>query len=214
MLLLLMGAFIAFIAGTVQAAHAQVHEYSIARENGHSYTGGETYRYDAIVDCNGNGDALYQPLWLIWDSNNWVEVGTGHCWDRGTEWYWGQSVDGNWTWEGFQDADAGETHRFTLVEGNTRDTCWYDVFIDGSAIDSLTAPEGCTESNRADVGLETYNSDAVTTVDSSALEEQHDLGGSWHAWANTDDEHVDDPLMDGCWLEVDEWRASINEQSC
>lgn len=190
--------------------------YSIVWEDSrpNQYFGVGVTRYDAIVNCGGLGGAgdvfhpVFQPQWVRFPgSGNWAEFGTWHCRNGTTKWYWGAGIAGAWQYDGERTATAGQAHRFRLTLKAGYPNCNWRVLVDTTEI-GQTRPF-CDEGARIDAGLESYNPNAVTTVDDSALQEQRTLNGAWFSWAGRDGQSVNAPMC-GRWLSDTQWRAGEN----
>lgn len=205
-------------AGSASADNG-FHGYSAARETssaGH-YTGVATTRLDRTVFFQPNtgctshfsGDVVFQSEWIVItsDSQNWLELGTGHqCSDTFRYWYWGFGYGGIWFPLGTTDGIANEvSHTFEIIKFGSA----YGFLIDGVQKGSQATSTGVYDQS----GLESYSTNAVIgTYTHGNLRRTTDSGG-WTSWAGFDATKLTGAGMCGGWNSATVWRAAEN-QTC
>lgn len=187
------------------AALAATYSHAIENSNPDAYYGLGQTRYDAVVDCGGSEDVVFQPQWVIFPgSGNWAEMGTWHCHNNSTAWYWGIAINGNWQYDGTRSATAGQAHRFRLTLKDGYPNCNWRVYVDSTLIGETD--DFCDTGEYIDAGLESHNANAVTEFDDSALQQQLSLNGGWSYWSGRDGSSVDSGMC-GRWKSDTQWYA-------
>jgi len=108
--------------------------------------------------CSGpppgnNAAPVFQPMWVIDPTGNWVEEGSSHnCQDTNDYWYWGYgTAAGQFVWVGTRSlGSSGGSHRFFIY----RDTsATWSVNVDATQVGSFMWNFFGSE---VQVGLESY----------------------------------------------------------
>ncbi|MGH3850005.1 MAG: hypothetical protein ACRDRT_09925, partial [Pseudonocardiaceae bacterium] len=162
-------------------------------------------------DTSFTAPVAYQTQWAIVtaDSQNWIELGTGHKCQNYRFWYWGYSYQGTWNPLGTQAVPVG-SHNFTVGRvWNGGNPIWY-WSIDGNTKNAIYWNTGA---DHVDAGLETYETNAVVAPHGYQYLRWaiYDQGGQF--WTGRDATVVNGGLC-GRWEADNDWRASQNWGSC
>jgi hypothetical protein len=219
--LLLILASAALVAAPAGPSHGYTiswskwHRWAEAYENGaRAYTGAQTRRADGVyVHGSVLANVIYQPTWLVFNSNEWVEVGTAHPVGSPRFWYFFTRIDGRdtWVWKHPFTTTALRTVRVQRVAGAT--TRWRAT-IEGS---NFGEPDyglaNVVTGSYVAAGLESYDANATArAITDSPLHYEVSNNGVWYRWAGRDAATVGGDMC-GRWVSDYQWSYAENS-SC
>lgn len=200
-------AAVVLLAATPTTAMAW-HQWSYAREtDGDPLFGARSTRLDVNVTCIGN-NAVYEPLWVIANYDNWVEVGTGHCSWSDHFWYSGYEANKIWQWVNRIPISSLSNHQMQLFRQAPCDWEWkIDVTVMNSSVVSW-----CFGGPRIEAGLESYGTyHGVPAFNTSSLQVfGSNPSPAWRSWSGKDYHHVTSTILCGHWVSSTNWRAGEN----
>lgn len=213
-------AAVAVAGGGGTAGAAAAHLYSVGTESTYNYyTAVSNTRAEPSFSnvpntgCSGyfQTGAVYTSEWvsLTSDSQNWLELGTGHqCADTLRYQYWGYGIGGSWVPLG-EDSDDHASHTYYILydANNSRWNFKIDSYLEGHLGPGYIPNHGVN----VQAGLESYDN-AVTVSNYSNSNLGFNTGNGWKNWAGQDAHRVDS-YMCGAFYPTD-YNWISGENSC